>query len=162
MNAFERKMAEQLALISTLVFDINRLSTEFVAVLGFEGKTKSLIVRLNEIPFKPFPKMLGNLRVYYILTLETYLDELCQELPFNGCCTTEQIIYQLHQIRQALIEGRSHDEHYPATDFEHTATTGVDERNGTHGALLTKPAQFCHGSAKRTGGQSSGAAPSMA
>lgn len=162
MNAFERKMAEQIALVSTLVFDINRLSTEFVAEMEFNGRTRTLIVRLNETPVKPFPKILGNMRVYYILRLETYLDELCQELPFNGCCTTDQIIHQLHQIRQALIEGRTHDEHHTATDSEHTATARLDKRDGTDGALLTATAGICQGSVSGTGGPASGAVQTLA
>lgn len=156
MNAFERKMAEQTALITTLAMDINRLSDNFSVEVEFRGNVNALVIRVNDLKTKVYPKILGKLRVYYILILETYIDPEYQEYPFQDCCTIEQIVDVLHQIRQALIEGRNHDEHYPATDTEHTATTGMDERNGAHGAFLTEPAGLCHGSVERTGGQPAG------
>ncbi len=157
MNAFQRKVAEQMALISTLVVDINNRADDLDIRMNFSGHVNKLDIDFNHLRNQEGKFKAGNKEFWNTFSLDAYIEEEQQEFPYKSCCTLEQITHVLHQIRQALIEGRNHDEHYPATDSQHTATTRVDERNGTHGALLTEPAGFCHGSVERTGGQPTGA-----
>ncbi len=156
MNAFQRKMAEHLSLIATLVMDINCRSDEFSLNFDTNGAISSITIYAYESLEMRGKSQRKEGSSYQFWGLRGYFDRDYGDEPFLRCLTTDQIITVLHQIRQALIEGRNHDEHYPATDSEHTATTGMDERNGTHGALLTEPAQLCHGSVERTGGQPTG------
>lgn len=163
MNAFERKMAEKVALISTLIIDINSRTTAFNALMDFDGRTNHLGIRFNEYPEKPFPKILGNKRVYYILRLEAYLDPANEEAPFHGCCTTDHIIHVLQQTRQALIEGRTDEiTNHSGNDSATASATGLDQRYGTDGELPTEGTEVCYGAPVGTGQQQPGALPAMA
>lgn len=159
MKAFERKMSEQVALVTTLVMDINGISNDVQLDVEYTARFKRLTVRINNPDQKVISKDIGDIRVFYIMHIETFLSPRDQECPFQDCCTIEQMVDVLHQILQALIEGRSHEntEHHSATDSEHTATTQLDQRNGIDGAFLTSSASLCHGSIERTGGQPAGA-----
>ena len=159
MNAFQRKMAEHLSLITTLVLDINNRDDsdeELRAYIRIHGHVKKICVDLYSLSYAE-----GKECINTVFTCHTIMKPERQLKTYLGDCTIEQMVDVLHLIRQALIEGRNH-EHHSATDSEHTATTGMDERNGTHGSLLTPAASLCHGSVERTGGQPAGAAPSMA
>ncbi|WP_067517907.1 hypothetical protein [Endozoicomonas ascidiicola] len=163
MNAFERKMVEQLSLISTLAFAINQLSSEFYVEFHYHGQTKRLVVWFNESPRRTYPKIVGKHRVYYAMRLESYLEAQHQEEPFPDCCTNEQIIHVLHQIRQAEIQGRTDENQDAAGNHTATATTtGLDQRSGTDGELPTEGAEVCYGSPIRTGREPEGSVSAMA
>ena len=164
MNAFERKMAEKLSLIMTLVLDINNRSEELTINFDVHGASSFLNIYSFETDASRMKRNAPCKENGIMFCMRGYFDA-DWDTPRGGISTLDQITHALHQIRHAVIEGRfpyESTEYHPATDTEHTATTGVDERNGTHGALLTEPAQLCHGSLERTGGQSAGSIPSMA
>ena len=158
MNEFQRKTAEQMALISTLVIDINKRANGLDIRMSFYGQVNKLDIDFNHLRNQEGRFKAGDKEFWNTFSLSTYIEKKQQELPYKGCCTLEQMTHVLQQIRQALIEGRSHDEHYPATNIEHIATTRVDERHGTDGAFFNEPAEFCHGSFERTGEQQAGSA----
>ncbi len=158
MNAFQRKMAEQMALISTLVMDINNRADSLDIRMGFSGHVNKLDIDFNHLRNRKSKLKAGNKEFWSTFSLSSYIEKEQQELPYKDCCTLEQMTHVLQQIRQALIKGRSHDEHYPATNIEHTATTRVDERHGTDGTFFNKPAGLCHGSVEGAGGQQAGSA----
>lgn len=157
MKGFQKKVAEQMALISTLVVDINNRADVFDIRMGFSGNVNRLDIDFNHLRYRQRKFKAGNKEFWSTFSLSSYIEKEQQELPYKDCCTLEQMTYVLQQISQALIEGRSHEEH-PATNIEHTATTGVDERHGTDGAFFNESEGLCHGSVERTGEQQAGSA----
>lgn len=164
MNGFQRKMAEHLSLIATLVMDINCRSDEFSLNLDICGQISGITIYAYESLGMRRKNPGKETSTYQLWGLRGYFDQDYGDKPYKRCLTTDQIITVLHQIRRALIEGRTHEttEHHTATDSEHTATTRLDQRNGIDGALLPPAERLRHGSVKGTGGQPAGAVSSMA
>lgn len=147
MNAFEKKMAEQLALMTTLVMTINSQQTEFFAGLDYSGHINKTSIR--------FIEKVGVHKFSNFFLMETYLEERYQQRPPRDYCTIEQMIHTLNQVIKSLTEGRTHDTHNKGTITDLFATTGMDERRRTHGSLLTGRPPLRNGATERTGRQPS-------
>ena len=151
MNEHQQKTAEQIALIATLVMDINNRSDEFFVCLNISGHVNNVIIYAYE---KENIESRSQ-----IWALEGYFDQYSDSDPFFRCLNISQIIVVLRQIRLALIHGRTQEKqiesfkHTPATDFGYFATTRLDERTGTYGAFFTEPARLRNGSVKKNGRQ---------
>lgn len=102
MDSFEKKMREDLALISAVGLHINSLTDEFYVNLQFAGHVNELSVGICPLPHRRSGDE-GPWRVFY---MSTYLDECRQNDLYRKNCTVDQMLYVLRQIRQSLIEGR--------------------------------------------------------
>lgn len=98
MNTYEWIMAERVALITTLVMDLNSRSDEFTAVLNYSGYVNKVHVVLY--------KKINNEKYDFsaIFRMYTYLDEHIQNNQPKSFCTIDQIIHILNQIIKCFTE----------------------------------------------------------
>ena len=124
MSAFEQKMSEQMLLICTLIMDINKRSkSHYIHLqLDYLGMINRIVVYFIKHPKQPYPKMAGYRRIYCDMKMESYLSAIYQDDPFPDCCTTDQIIHVLRQVRQAEIQGRTDENKLFAENNSATVT----------------------------------------
>lgn len=91
-------MAERVALITSLVMDLNSRFADFSAVLNYSGYDNKINVVLY--------KKIGNDKHDFsaIFRMYTYLDEHIQDNQPKSYCTIDQIIYILNQIIKCITE----------------------------------------------------------
>lgn len=105
MNKHEWIMAERVALITSLVMDLNSSSAEFSAELNYKGY-------INKVDIIFYKKLNNDKNDFNknkydfsgIFRMYTYLDENFQDDPPKCFCTIDQIIYILNQIIKCITE----------------------------------------------------------
>ena len=98
MNKYEWIMAERVALITSLVMDLNSRSAEFSAELNYKGY-------INKIDIFFYKKLNNNKYDFSgIFRMYTYLDKNFQDDPPKCFCTIDQIIYILNQIIKCITK----------------------------------------------------------
>ena len=103
MNKHEWVMAERIALITSLVMDLNSRSAEFSAELNYKGY-------INKVDIFFYKKLSNNKSDFSgIFRMYTYLDENFQDDPPKSFCTIDQIIYILNQIIKCITEDRTNE-----------------------------------------------------
>ncbi|WP_163370964.1 hypothetical protein [Endozoicomonas acroporae] len=107
MNNFDQKTRDQVALISALVLHINSLTDELYLNLQFSGHVNELSVGFIPLPYQSGPFTVGDQKFWHAFYMSTYLDASWQEEPAKRQCTLDQMLYVLHQIKQALTEDHS-------------------------------------------------------
>ena len=163
MNAFERKMAEKVGLISTLVMDINNRADDLFVKMSFAGHVNLLDIDIGPFPHRSGKVKAGDKEFWNLFSMESYLTEIYQDDPPRKHCTLDQMIHVLHQIRQAIIQGRTDESaNYSGNDSATATATGLDQRYGTDGELPTEGTEVCYGATVGTGQQQPGALPAMA
>lgn len=156
MNAFERKMAEQVAMMTTLVMAINSLSDEFFLNINYNGNVKKISIDVRENEFRNWPKILNGCEYWELFCMSAYLTEHYQKYPTGKYSSNQQIIHALQQIHQGLIEGRTHEQNHERTTADLFTTAAMDERHRTHGQLHPFRSPVRHGPAQRLGREQTG------